>query len=52
LALLGGQVNLGGQPAPRPAEPVICGFAPHAARRLLLFFPFFSRTGGVLVRAP
>ena len=41
LALLAGQVDLGGEPAPGPAQPVIGRLLGHPARRLGLQVPLF-----------
>ncbi|GAB1513536.1 hypothetical protein JCM33774_55780 [Actinophytocola sp. KF-1] len=41
LSLLGGQVGLGGEPAPRPAQRVIVGFGVNPARWLVLQIPLF-----------
>jgi hypothetical protein len=44
LRLLGGQVQLGGQPTPRPSQCMISWlFFPHPARRLTLISPFSAR---------
>jgi hypothetical protein len=49
LALLAGQVDLRGQPAPGPAESVIGRLGGQAARRFLLGLAVPARPGGVLV---
>jgi hypothetical protein len=49
LALLAGQVDLRGQPAPGPAEGVIGRLGGQAARRFLLGLAVPARPGGVLV---
>ena len=41
LALLAGQVDLGGEPAPRPAQPVIGRLLGHPVGRLGLQVPLF-----------
>lgn len=49
LALLAGQVDLRGQPAPGPAEGVIGRLGGQAAKRFLLGLAVPARPGGVLM---